>query len=170
MNQIMNILGTTFLVGTLALIIKLFVSIFNVICIFKLFDKAGENYLKALIPFYNTATLAKITDLSPYMGFFMALIYFFTNFIESSSLISIINFAYLIFSITLTIKLAKKFNFSAIIAIVLTFLSPTIFYAILAFGPFDYIGSKTKIDRANHAFKLNGNIQDYEPQSDFFKD
>jgi len=169
-SEIINALGIGIFTGTFALILSIFISIFNIICMFKIFDKSGESSWKAIIPFYNTATLAKISDLSPYLGFFMAILYSCADFITSSSLQVIINLSYLIFYIILTVNLAKKFNFSAIWAILGMFFFPTIFYAILAFGPFSYIGTKEQINKMNHAFNLNGNDKEYEPQSDFFKD
>lgn len=170
MTEIMGALGIGIFTGTVALIFSIFVSIFNIICMFKIFNKSGESSWKAIIPFYNQATLAKISDLSPYLGFFMAILYFCVEFVTSSSLQVIINLSYLIYSIILTVNLAKKFNFSAIIAILGMFFFPTIFYAILAFGPFTYIGSQKQMNKINHAFNLNGTNKEYEPQSDFFRD
>lgn len=171
MNQLLSLLGIGLLSGMIAMIFSIFIFIFKLICQFKIFDKADQSAWKALIPLYNTATLAKISDLSPYLGFFMSLLYVCTNFIQLPPLLElIIYFSYIIFSIVLNIKLSKSFDLSIGFAIGMT-IFPTLFYAILAFGPFEYIGVYSKKYRSNNVFSLNGNnVTDYEPKSDFFKD
>lgn len=170
MNELLSLLGIGIFTGIFAIIFSIFVLLFKMICYFRIFGKAGENIWKSIIPLYNTATLAKISNLSPYLGFVMALLYLLANFISISLLQLIIYLSYAIFSIILNIKLSKTFNLSIGFAIGMI-LFPNIFYAILAFGPFEYIGSLDRKYRSDNAFNLNGNhVKDYEPKSDFFKD
>lgn len=171
MNPLAGLLGFTLFAGTIALVISILVFIFNISCMLKIFNKAGENSLKALIPFYNTAILAKISHINPYVAFIITLLYAFKDYISSPIPLAIILWSQLIFSIILTIKLAKIFSFPVSLAVIITaFFDPIIFYAILAFGPFTYMGSKKQTEKMNQAFNLNGANKDYEPQSDFFKD
>ena len=171
MNLLGSLLGFTLVLGSLAVLFAILTLIFYICCMFILFNKAGENPVKALIPFYNTAILAKIAHVNPFIAFIIAILSTLIEYISLPVLIfKIISVGYIIFSIILTIKLAKLFNFPVSLALIITILlKPIIFYAMLAFGPFDYIGSKKKMSNANSAFILNGSNKNYEPQSDFFK-
>ena len=97
-------------------ILCLAVSIFTIVCNWKVFKKAGKNGWEAIIPIYNIVVLLEITKLPMWY-----LILF---------LIPVGNFVALLL---IYIELAKKFGQSTAFGIGLAFLTP-IFMAILAFN------------------------------------
>ena len=94
------------------------------IATWKIFTKAGEAGWKCLIPIYNEYINVKIVDGNGWK--FLLL------------LIPIVNIVY---SIMLTVRLAKSFGKGGGFAVGLLFLAP-IFYLILAFGSARYIGPR----------------------------
>lgn len=104
----------------------LFGIIFLVFCAFfvatnwVIFTKAGEPGWKALVPFYNTYILIKISGKPGYWFVLM--------------LVPLVNFVIMIMTY---IALADKFGKSGAFAAGLIFLSP-IFFPILAFGSATY--------------------------------
>ena len=96
--------------------------ILSVIAMWKIFQKAGEEGWKAIIPFYNLYTFVKIID-----GNGIKFLLF---------LIPIVN---LIYAIILDVRLAKAFGKSGGFAVGLIFLGP-IFELILAFDSSEYQG------------------------------
>ena len=94
------------------------------VAMWKIFTKAGEAGWKCLIPIYSTYIDVKIADGNGWK--FLLL------------LIPIVNIVY---SIMLTVRLAKSFGKGGGFAVGLLFLAP-IFYLILAFGSAQYIGPR----------------------------
>lgn len=101
----------------------------QIIAMWKIFTKAGEEGWKSIVPVYNLITLYKISGISPWLLFI-----YFATFIPFIGLIAI--FVLTIFQI---IALAKSFGKGTGFIFGLIFLSP-IFYMILGFGNAEYIG------------------------------
>lgn len=104
------------------IIIGLLLSIFGIVCLWKIYTKAGQPGWAAIIPFYNIFVLLKIVG-RPVWWFFLLLIPF-VNFI----IIFIVIF-----------DLAKSFGKQWVYGLGLLFL-PIIFYPMLAFGSSQYTG------------------------------
>lgn len=92
------------------------VSIFTIVCNWKVFKKAGKHGWESIIPIYNTIVLLEITKLPMW--------YLVLFFVPIGNIVVL----FLIY-----IELAKKFGQSTLFGIGLVFLTP-IFMAILAFN------------------------------------
>lgn len=103
-------------------VILLAIAVLSIIALWKIFVKAGEEGWKAIIPFYNSYILYKLTWGN---GFFFLL-----------SLIPCVGF---VFGIITSVKLAKAFGKSTAFAVGLIFLGP-IFQLILGFDSSEYKG------------------------------
>lgn len=120
--------ATGAMVGFLAVyyIFMLAISIFSLVCMWKIFKKAGKNGWEAIIPIYNIIVLLEITELPTWY-----IVLFLIPFANIYALFKVY------------IELAHKFGKSTGFGIGLVFLSP-IFEAILAFGKdCVYNGSKS---------------------------
>ncbi|SFI47770.1 DUF5684 domain-containing protein [Halpernia frigidisoli] len=95
-------------------------TIFLLVCRWKIFEKAGQDGWKSLIPIYNIIILLEITK-KPSWWIFLLLIPIYNFYI----------------AITLNIRLSKSFGKDDLFGILLTFLN-FIFEPILAFGDSKY--------------------------------
>ncbi len=145
---------------------SLVLSIFILICFWKLFTKAGEKGWKTLIPIYNTLTEYKLCWktkkgwqwlLETFFGVFLIYIGAFMMIFSldevgaltnpTLSLVGLILIVLAIVllvlavinSIKLNVRLAKAYGQESAFAVGLIFL-PVIFLAILAFGKSEYEG------------------------------
>lgn len=110
-------------------LVILAVAVIQIVAMWKLFSKAGEKGWKAIIPFYNTVILFKISGLSPWL----ILVYL-------ASIIPVIGWiAPIVMNAILAYKIAKSFGKDGGWAVGIYFLAP-IFYMILAFGKSEYVG------------------------------
>ena len=109
-------------IGTTVMIVSLLISIFIIICMWKIFEKADEPGWAALVPFYNTYVLFKITWGNGW--FFLLCMIPFANFV-----VLIITYW----------KLAKVFGGGAIEFLLLLFI-PVVAFPIMAFGGAEYEG------------------------------
>ena len=91
------------------------ISIFQIVCVWKVYKKAGKGGWEAIIPIYNNIVLLEITDLP--------LWYIVLSFIPIANIY---------FVVKVSLELARKFNKSSGFGVGL-FLVPVVFYAILAF-------------------------------------
>ncbi len=98
------------------------VSIFLIVCLWKIFTKAGHPGWASIIPIYNLYILTKIIG-KP--GWWVILF--------------LVPFVNIIMAIILPFLVAKVFGQSAAFGVGLLFL-PIIFYPILAFGSARYLG------------------------------
>lgn len=96
--------------------------IFMLIANWKIFKKAGEHGVAAIVPFWNTAVLFKLTWGKWYFMFWMC-----------------VPFVNLVIAIITIFKLAKVFGKGIGFGFGLLFLSP-IFMMILGFGSAQYVG------------------------------
>ena len=104
------------------MIVALLIAIFTIVCMWKVFTKAGQPGWASLIPFYNIYVTFEIAWGNGLLFLLM--------------LIPVANF---VVQIILYVKLSQSFGYSAAFAIGLIFL-PIIFLPILAFGNSSYIG------------------------------
>lgn len=115
-------LGWALVLLLVLLAVAFAVCVFMIVTQWKLFKKTGEHGWAALVPFYNSYVMTKITWGNGWL--FLLLLLPLGN---------------LIFMIATYIKLAKAFGKSGGFAVGLIFL-PIIFIPILAFGSADYEG------------------------------
>ena len=108
--------------GILTVVITVAVVIFAVVCLWKIFEKAGEPGWAAIIPLYNTYVLFKIT----WGNGLLFLLCF----------IPVVNIAVLFITYW---KLAKAFGGGAL-EFLLLILLPVVAYPMLAFGHYEYHG------------------------------
>lgn len=106
--------------------IGVIIAILGIVAMWKIFVKAGEPGWAAIIPFYSTYVLFKITWGNGW-----------------KFLLLLIPFANIVFIIITMVKLAKAFGKGGGFAVGLIFLS-VIFYCILAFGDARYVGVPQK--------------------------
>lgn len=117
-------------------IIGIALMIFSIIVCWKLFEKAGKEGWKSIIPIYNTIVLL---DIIGYKWYYI--------FVSLLGIIPIIGpILLLLFMISYNIKLAKAFGQSTIFGIGLWLLSP-VFAAIIAFSKdINYVGKTVDKD------------------------
>ncbi len=106
--------------------------IFSIVCLWKVFEKAGVEGWKAIIPVYNTWIMAEIAGKPGWWGI-----------VPLAGIIPVVgifaSIAGFVLYILIAIELAKSFGKEPIFSLVLIFLS-VIGYAMLAFGDAKYIG------------------------------
>ena len=110
--------------------ISILISVFNVICLWRVFTKAGKPGWAAIVPFYNIIVLLEITN--------MPMWYIVLFIIPIGNIIA---------SILVYIELAHRFGKSTAFGVGLVFLSP-IFMAILAFDK----NTVFQVDTSNSQF------------------
>jgi len=169
-------------------ILSLAIWIFTIVCWWKIFVKASEPGWKAIVPFYNSYTMFKIT----WRGF----IYFITLGLSVFMVIGLISMmagavavlsgqngdapmllgalitaaagiGVLVFSILQNIKLSKAFGHGGGFAVGLILLTP-IFLGILAFGNSQYVGSNKSIISSPAGYP--DSIPSYSPMDTFYGD
>lgn len=134
---LLELIGSSLIVFTIALLTKdslanvkisleavliifaIAIGIFSIVCMWKVFKKAGRNGWEAIIPIYNIVVLFQISGVNPLVILW--------------NLVPIVgSVVFLVYSIMAYIKLAKSFNKSTGFGIGLILLN-VIFMAILAF-------------------------------------
>ena len=110
-------------VSVVTCIISLVVAIFAIVCLWKVFSKAGEPGWAAIIPLYNTYVLYKISFGNGWLF-----------------LLTFVPFVNAVVALILLFKLSSAFGHGIGFGFGLLFLNP-IFMAILAFGGSDYVGA-----------------------------
>ena len=111
-------------------LISMAISVFTLICMWKVFKKAGKPGWAAIVPIYNIVVMLEITELPMW---YIAL--FFVPFAN----------IYAMFKIY--IEFAKKFGKSAGFGVGMVFFSP-IFLGILAFGKnSNYVGAQSNVQQ-----------------------
>ena len=114
------------------LLIMLPLLIFYVICLWKVFEKAGVEGWKAIVPVYNGWVLAEIAGKPGWWGI-----------VGLAGVIPILGWiasiVALVLYVIIAIELSKKFGKDSVFSLLLIFLS-VIGFAILAFGDAKYNG------------------------------
>ncbi len=126
------------LAGFLGIMIFFIIAIvvLQIIGMWRVYTKAGEKGWKSIIPFYNIATLFKISGMSPYLVFiYIGLLIPFVN------IFAIIALA--IIDLYQRINLMKAFKSSTALTVTMI-LVPFIAYLILGFGKSEYNGFEEK--------------------------
>ena len=131
-----SILGTILASLGVMILISLALSIFFIVCMWKLFKKAGKNGWEAIIPIYNIIVLIEVAGLPLW---YIALIF--------------IPFANIYAAFKIFIELAHKFGESTGFGVGMSFL-PYIFIPILALGKATYQGSMEN----NNSVNMNQNV------------
>ena len=110
-------------------VIAVAIAVLQVIAMWKLFEKAGQEGWKAIIPIYNMVILFKIIGLSPWLLLiYLAAIIPFIGWIAA-----------LVLNVITCAKVANAYGKQGGFAVGLFFL-PTILYMILGFGKAEYQG------------------------------
>lgn len=115
--------------STSMIIVSLIIYVLQVIAMWKIFTKAGEEGWKSLIPIYNTIVLFKISGINP----LLVLVYL------AGAIPFVGGLAVLGITIYQAINLAKTFGKTGGFAAGLILLPP-VFYMILGFGSDQYVG------------------------------
>lgn len=143
-------------------IVGLGVTVFQYVCLWKIFVKAGQEGWKALIPVYNAVVLFKLIGLSPYLLLlylipfvFIFIMVFAVALMAIGSEIASIVFAIILgifiliimgvyaLNVVYMVHLGKAFNKSTAFIVGLV-LVPVVFQAILAFDKQSVYGLKKK--------------------------
>lgn len=117
-------LSKAFAMSTPMMLFSLALSVFAIVCMWKVFKKAGRNGWEAIIPIYNIVVLFQISKINP-----LHILWLLLPFVGS--------IIFLVFTIKCYINLSKSFGKSTGFAVGLIFL-PIIFMAILAFDSSTY--------------------------------
>lgn len=110
-----DILGALAGIYLVAMVVSLAVSVFAVVCMWKIFTKAGQEGWKSIIPIYNMVIMCKIAGVSPWLIL--------------AFMVPLVNFGVMIY---LYYKFVTAFGKGVGFLIGLLFFAP-IFMAILAF-------------------------------------
>ena len=94
----------------------------SIVGLCKLYIKAGEPGWKAIIPIYNTMTMAKIALGNPWLG-----------------LLVLVPFVGWLVMLYVSFKFIKQFNVSDGMAVLSLLIAPIV-YLIIGFGEYEYIG------------------------------
>ena len=145
-------------IGIIAWLFLIALGVFETICLWKIFQKAGHGGWKALIPVYNIITYCNVAwkfiyFLAPFIGLIIGFILTGAgvgvgqNGGEGLAAFGLILMyaglsALVVLDIFAMIKMAKRFGKTGGFAAGLIFLSP-VFLAILAFDKSDYDKSRT---------------------------
>jgi len=115
-----------FAMGTFSYLLSLAISVFSIVCMWKVFKKAGRNGWEAIIPIYNVVVLFEICGINPLVILWM--------------LLPIVGWIiYMVYAIKSYFNLAKAFGQSTGFGLGLLFINP-VFMALLAFGNYQYQG------------------------------
>ncbi len=150
-----SVFGVLAGMSTFMIVLIIALAVFEIICLWRIFEKAGEPGWKCLIPIYNLYVFMKICWEAKYfiyliLGIIGAAIIFVVGLNNGSGamggfavfLMIALYIAIGILAIIAQVKLARRFGKSGGFAVGLIFLN-TIFMAILAFDQSNYDRSRT---------------------------
>ena len=153
------------LVGII-LVVCLVVYILQVVGMWKVFKKSGEEGWKAIIPIYNTYTMCKITGVNPWWVLIVAIAGGLSGAFGDSDLNTIVSLLCSIvtiyFSVLLYVSLARAFGKSDGFAVGLILLNP-IFLLILGCGSSQFIEKKPMHDLLFDNINKNKNTENANP-------
>lgn len=156
---VLAILGIIIVVG-------LVVYILQVIGMWKVFKKSGEEGWKAIIPIYNVYTMCKITGVNPWWVLIVVIAGGLSGAVGESDLAAIVSLLSSIvsiyFSVLLYVSLARAFGKSDGFAVGLILLNP-IFLMILGFGDSKFIEKRPMHDILFDNINKNNNTQNSNP-------
>ncbi|MBQ1550854.1 MAG: zinc ribbon domain-containing protein [Bacilli bacterium] len=153
------------LVGII-LVVCLVVYILQVVGMWKVFKKSGEEGWKAIIPIYNTYTMCKITGVNPWWVLIVAIAGGLSGAFGDSDLNTIVSLLCSIvtiyFSVLLYVSLARAFGKSDGFAVGLILLNP-IFLLILGCGSSQFVEKKPMHDLLFDNINKNKNTENANP-------
>ena len=123
------------------LIIWLVLFVYSVICMWKIFEKAGVEGWKAIIPVYNSWVLAEIAGKPGWWG-----IIGYAGFVPVLGIIA--SLAAVVLYVIIALELAKKFGKDTTFAIVGLIIFSLVGIGILAFGDAKYQGGSAAAPKA----------------------
>ena len=161
-----EIMAVLFAMIGIILVIALVVYILQVIGMWKVFKKSGEEGWKAIIPIYNTYTMCKITGVNPWWVLIVAIAGGLSGAFGDSDLNTIISLLCSIvtiyFSVLLYVSLARAFGKGDGFAVGLILLNP-IFLLILGCGSSQFIEKKPMHDLLFDNINKNKNTENANP-------
>ena len=161
-----EIMAVLFAMIGIILVIALVVYILQVIGMWKVFKKSGEEGWKAIIPIYNTYTMCKITGVNPWWVLIVVIAGGLSGAFGDSDLNTIISLLCSIvtiyFSVLLYVSLARAFGKSDGFAVGLILLNP-IFLLILGCGSSQFIAKKPMHDLLFDNINKNKNTENANP-------
>ena len=148
------------------LVFALVIYILQVIGMWKVFKKSGEEGWKAIIPIYNQYTMCKITGVNPWWILIIVVAGGLTGALGESDLASVVSLLSSIisiyFSVLLYVSLARAFGKSDGFAVGLILLNP-IFLLILGCGSSKFIAKKPMHDILFDNINKNKDTQNANP-------
>lgn len=122
----------------ICMIFSLLISVFIIVCMWKIFTKAGEEGWKAIIPFYNSWILAKMVANNNVLVFLLTM----GSFLSIIPVLGwILSIAGLVGAVMMDLGLAKVFGKDTLFGVLLIFF-PYVMIPILAFGSATYDPSR----------------------------
>ena len=150
----------------IVLVFALVIYILQVIGMWKVFKKSGEEGWKAIIPIYNQYTMCKITGVNPWWVLIVVVASGLTGALGESDLASVVSLLSSIisiyFSVLLYVSLARAFGKSDGFAVGLILLNP-IFLLILGCGSSKFIAKKPMHDILFDNINKNKDTQNTNP-------
>ena len=150
----------------IVLVFALVIYILQVIGMWKVFKKSGEEGWKAIIPIYNQYTMCKITGVNPWWVLIVVVASGLTGALGESDLASVVSLLSSIisiyFSVLLYVSLARAFGKSDGFAVGLILLNP-IFLLILGCGSSQFIAKKPMHDILFDNINKNKDTQNTNP-------
>lgn len=161
-----EIMAVLFAMIGIILVIALVVYILQVIGMWKVFKKSGEEGWKAIIPIYNTYTMCKITGVNPWWVLIVVIAGGLSGAFGDSDLNTIVSLLCSIvtiyFSVLLYVSLARAFGKGDGFAVGLILLNP-IFLLILGCGSSQFIEKKPMHDLLFDNINKNKNTENANP-------
>ena len=124
-------IGAFAALGVVLILMILAVALLVVIGMWKVFTKAGQPGWAAIIPFYNVIVLLRVAGLPWY--------WVFALFLQIIPIIG--QLAFMVLTVMCLHRISTRFGQGVGFTIGLTLLSP-IFFLILGFGSFKYVGEQ----------------------------
>ena len=148
------------------LVFAIVIYVLQVIGMWKVFKKSGEEGWKAIIPIYNQYTMCKITGVNPWWVLIVVVASGLTGALGESDLASVVSLLSSIisiyFSVLLYVSLARAFGKSDGFAVGLILLNP-IFLLILGCGSSKFIAKKPMHDILFDNINKNKDTQNANP-------
>ena len=161
-----EVIAVLFAMVGIILVIALVVYILQVIGMWKVFKKSGEEGWKAIIPIYNTYTMCKITGVNPWWVLIVVIASGLSGAFGDSDLNTIVSLlssvVTIYFSVLLYVSLARAFGKSDGFAVGLILLNP-IFLLILGCGSSQFIEKKPMHDLLFDNINKNKNTENTNP-------
>ena len=165
-NYSSDIIAVLFAMIGVILVFALVIYILQVIGMWKVFKKSGEEGWKAIIPIYNQYTMCKITGVNPWWVLIVVVASGLSGAFTNSDLNTVVSLLCSIvsiyFSVLLYVSLARAFGKSDGFAVGLILLNP-IFLLILGCGSSQFIEKKPMHDLLFDNINKNKSTENVNP-------